>query len=145
MTVPLRLTAADKRIRFQALEDQRDRLFDEGRTLWEVWGPEAEEAATRLLEGEETPLTRLIDALYGLAITARAHPILESHLREPPLDVYATLEGLLQDEPVSQFRGRARIMRESHKLLELEPGDILVAPISARSGRRSSPCWAGLF
>jgi hypothetical protein len=46
--IPLDWSDADRRIRHQALEDWQDRLFDEGRSLWEVWGPEVERTTERL-------------------------------------------------------------------------------------------------
>jgi pyruvate,water dikinase len=46
-------------------------------------GEQAEAAAYRLVEAEETILTRLVDDLYGLAVAALGVPSLESLLRRP--------------------------------------------------------------
>ena len=53
--------------------------------------PAVEEAVDRLLEGEETPHTRLIDGLYALACTARALPTVAALVADPPPDA---LDGL---------------------------------------------------
>lgn len=166
--VPLDWSDADRRIRYQALEDWRDRLFDEGHSPWEVWGPEVEKAterlrtfdptdangmaladhleealaaqrrhaiihplcvsrprkayfdayttvtgesgpeaelaATQLLEGEDNPFTRLVDALYELAAVARNHPPLEQLLRDPGDGSLEQLTALPQDTAVANFR-----------------------------------------
>ena len=52
----------------------RQPFFDAFRAVSGLFGAEAETAAYRLLEGEETPLTRMIDGLYGLAAEARGLP-----------------------------------------------------------------------
>lgn len=167
---PVRLdwSDADRRLRHQAREDWRDRLFDEGRSLWDVWGPElektterlrafdlestdgealaehleealaaqrrhafihplciwrprkmyfsayttvsgeagpeAELAATQLLEGEDNPLTRLVDSLYNLATTARDDPSLQRLLLDCSDDILAQLPALNQDTVVTNFR-----------------------------------------
>lgn len=46
--VPLEWSDADRRIRHQAWEDWQDRLFDEGRSMWDTWGPEVEKTTERL-------------------------------------------------------------------------------------------------
>ncbi len=46
--VPIEWTEADRRLRHQALNDQHDRLFQEGRTTWDVWGSEIVQATERL-------------------------------------------------------------------------------------------------
>ena len=170
--LPIEWSAADRQLRHQALNDQRDRLFQEGRTLWDVWGPEvvraterlrafdikqadgpaladhlqdalaaqrrhamihplcvwrpqaaylaaytavsgqtgsdAEVAALKLLDGEDTPLTHLIDALYALGHTARTHPVLKALLAEPPNGSIDTilnqLAELSADTAVAKFQ-----------------------------------------
>jgi phosphohistidine swiveling domain-containing protein len=49
-------------------------------------GEAAKDAGARLLEGEETALTRLIDRLYELGASARADDGLAAVLRDPPSD-----------------------------------------------------------
>lgn len=62
---------------------------------------EAEAAAYRLLDGEENTLTRLVDGLYELARTARAHPAVAALVRHPPPH---SLERLSQLPEASSFR-----------------------------------------
>lgn len=52
---------------------------------------EAESAASELLVGEETALSRFIDGLYDLAVAARAAPAVEALLAEAPADVMSGL------------------------------------------------------
>jgi phosphohistidine swiveling domain-containing protein len=52
------------------------------------------EAVDRLLEGEETPHTRLIDGLYALACTARALPAVVALVADPPPDALDRLAAL---------------------------------------------------
>lgn len=143
---PLPLSIAERRVRKQALNDLQARLIQEGRTAWDHWGPEieqanerltavdikqldgpgladfleeamavrsrhsmlhpmlwfkptqsyfdayqaltglsgteAESAAYRLLEGEESPLTQLIEGLYRLAEKARNLPAVADWMRQ---------------------------------------------------------------
>jgi phosphohistidine swiveling domain-containing protein len=55
--------------------------------------PEAEEAVSKLLEGEENPTTRMIDGLYALACAARA-PAVAELVTNPPPDVVERLGAL---------------------------------------------------
>ena len=63
----------------------------------------AEDAAAsvraQLVDGEETPLTRLIDGLYALGYAARDLPAVATLLRAPPEDVLARLAALPEAEP----------------------------------------------
>jgi rifampicin phosphotransferase len=56
--------------------------------------PAAVEDALRLTAGADTPLTRLVDALHALAVTARATPRVAALVADPPADVAARLEAL---------------------------------------------------
>ena len=166
--IPLDWHDADRRLRHQALEDWQDRLFDEGRSLWDVWGPEVEKTTERLrafdpaaadgvaladhleealaaqrrhafihplctwrprqmyfeaytavsgasgpqaeftakqlLQGTNTPLTRLVDALYELAVVARGHAALQKLLRDPDHSILSQLSTLPQEPAVIDFR-----------------------------------------
>lgn len=146
--LPIRWTAADRRIRHTAMLDLRMRLQEQGLTTWDYWGPEivkaterlhafnhataaaparaehlqdalavarrhyilhpmmvfkppqayfaaytavagvtqaqAEREAWRFLEGEETPLTQLIDQLYTLAQLAHQTPTIAARLQDAP-------------------------------------------------------------
>jgi rifampicin phosphotransferase len=55
---------------------------------------EAQTALERLFVGDETALTRLIDALYNLAVTARGAPLIAELVANPPTDVMSRLAGL---------------------------------------------------
>jgi phosphohistidine swiveling domain-containing protein len=55
--------------------------------------PEAQEAASKLLEGEENPTTRMIDGLYALACAAQA-PAVAELVAAPPPDVVERLGAL---------------------------------------------------
>ena len=59
----------------------RQPYFDAFQAVSGLSGTEAESAAYRLLEGEESPLTRLIDGLYSLAQAARGHPAVADWMR----------------------------------------------------------------
>lgn len=174
---PINWSDADRRLRHQAWQDWQDRLFDEGRSLWEVWGPEVELAAerlhafdvnkaggealarhleealaalrrhafihplctwrprrryfaaytavsgeaglqaellaTQLLQGVDNPLTRLIDAVYELAVIARGSRDLHELLRNPGDDALARLSALPNGESHDQFRRQlAKILDE---------------------------------
>ena len=52
------------------------------------------EAVMHLLDGEETPLTRLIDGLYALGEKARKHPKVAELVREQPAGVMTRLQEL---------------------------------------------------
>jgi pyruvate,water dikinase len=52
---------------------------------------EAKTAADKLLVGEETALTRFIDGLYDLAVTARPIPGIASLVSQPPADILMRL------------------------------------------------------
>ena len=52
------------------------------------------EDALRLTAGADTPLTRLVDTLHALAMTARATPRVAALVADPPVDVVARLEAL---------------------------------------------------
>jgi hypothetical protein len=64
-------------------------------------GPEAESAAYRLLEGEESPLTRLIDGLYRLAEHARVLPEVADWMRDVANRVTIRPADDLADYPVT--------------------------------------------
>lgn len=66
-------------------------------------GPAAEAAAYALLDGEETPLTRLVDALFELAQLARRAPAVIALITDPPDDVVDRLATLPQ---AASFRAR---------------------------------------
>jgi phosphohistidine swiveling domain-containing protein len=55
--------------------------------------PEAEEAVSKLLEGEENPTTRMIDGLYALACAAQ-DPAVAELVADPPPDVMERLRTL---------------------------------------------------
>jgi phosphohistidine swiveling domain-containing protein len=57
-------------------------------------GPAVEEAVEKLLEGAETPSTRLIDGLYALACTARRVPAVTALVADPPPGLLARLAAL---------------------------------------------------
>lgn len=59
---------------------------------------DARTEATRLLDGEATALSDLIDSLYALAELARGHPALAALVTDPPEDVSARLESLPEAE-----------------------------------------------
>jgi pyruvate,water dikinase len=59
-----------------------------------ISGIEAEEAAYRLLEGGETPLSQLVDGLYELACTAGQSAEVTALIADPPPDVLARLKAL---------------------------------------------------
>jgi len=46
--IPIGIDESDVRVRRQAREDLKQRLWDEGRTAWDRWGPEIERATERL-------------------------------------------------------------------------------------------------
>ncbi len=50
----------------------------------------------RLLEGEETPLTQLVDSLYELALSAA--PSVQTLIRHPPADIFDQLKALPEAE-----------------------------------------------
>ncbi len=166
--IPLDWHDADRRLRHQALEDWQDRLFDEGHSLWDVWGPEVEKtterlrafdpcgadgvaladhleealaaqrrhafihplctwrprqmyfdaytavsgasgsqaefSAKQLLQGADTPLTQLVDALYELAVVARGHSALQQLLRDPDHSILTQLPTLPQERAAIEFR-----------------------------------------
>jgi phosphohistidine swiveling domain-containing protein len=57
-------------------------------------GSAAEQAVEKLLEGVENPTTRLIDALYALACTAREAATVAALVADPPPDVLDRLAAL---------------------------------------------------
>ena len=59
----------------------RQPYFDAFQSVSGLSGPEADSAAYRLLEGEESPLTRLVEELYGLAEAARGLPAVADWMR----------------------------------------------------------------
>lgn len=60
-----------------------------------VTGAASSEAAARpLLVGEETVLTRLVDALYALGVSARASPTVARLVEDPPADAMARLAAM---------------------------------------------------
>ena len=59
----------------------RQQYFEAFQTLSRLSRIEAERAAYRLIEGEESPLTRLIDGLYALAREARDLPAVADWIR----------------------------------------------------------------
>jgi phosphohistidine swiveling domain-containing protein len=161
---PLPLSDAERRVRKQAMKDLEARLIREGRTAWDHWGPEieqanerltavdikhmdgpgladfleeamavrsrhsmlhpmlwfkptqsyfdayqaltglsgteAESAAYRLLEGEESPLTRLIDGLYHLAEKARDLPAVADWMQRVSNDPNSQSWPELTDFPI---------------------------------------------
>jgi rifampicin phosphotransferase len=63
-------------------------------------GPEAESAAYRLLEGEESPLTRLVDGLYRLAQPARDLPEVARWMRAVASSKGAELADIFDGYPL---------------------------------------------
>ncbi len=57
-------------------------------------GDEAKTAAFHLLDSQENSLTRLVDALFNLAVSARQNPKLAALLSDPPPDVIERLNAL---------------------------------------------------
>jgi rifampicin phosphotransferase len=156
--VPSPLTPGEQRIRQRWLGNLKQRLYEEGKTAWEYWGPEviqnveqlgafdlegsedgvladhleetfgairlhwmihaqlwpyfwwwlrlslveiahlsepeAEMAATILLQGEENALTRLVDRLYEIACVARRSARLTSFLKTLHPEATVDLAGL---------------------------------------------------
>lgn len=55
---------------------------------------EAKTAAFHLLDSEENSLTRLVDSLYNLAVTAHQHPAVAALVADPPPQVVSQLAAL---------------------------------------------------
>jgi pyruvate,water dikinase len=81
----------------------RPAYFEAYQALAGLAGEQAEAAAYRLVEAEETILTRLVDDLYGLAAAARGVRSLEALLRRPSRAGIAGLEDLPE---AAGFRSR---------------------------------------
>jgi pyruvate,water dikinase len=69
----------------------RQPFFDAFSAVSGLSGEVAEATAYQLLDGEETPLTRLIDGLYELACTARRSPVLKGLITDLPPDIFERL------------------------------------------------------
>lgn len=155
---PTGLTEGDLRVRRAWREDLANRLWQQGLTSWDYWGPEvesavarlgtfdlehadgpsladhladalgvrrrhtmlhpicwfkprpsyveafervsglcgraAEAAAYRLVEGEETVVTHLVDCLYEMARAARDVPRLAALIADPPPDAFEQIEAM---------------------------------------------------
>jgi hypothetical protein len=74
----------------------RQAFFDAFAAMTGMSGPEAEEAAYRLLDGGETPLSQLVDGLYDLASVARQNVEVAALITGPPPDVWTRLKALPQ-------------------------------------------------
>jgi len=74
--------------------DYRQPLYDAYAAVSGLTEPAVEEAVEKLLEGEETPTTRLIDGLYALARSARGVPAVAALIADPPPDVLDRLAAL---------------------------------------------------
>jgi pyruvate,water dikinase len=97
--VPVDWSDADRRIRHQALEDWHDRLFDEGRSLWDVWGPEVEKATERLRDFDLMAANgaaladHLGEALAAQRRHAFIHPLCNWRPRKAYFDAYMAVTG----------------------------------------------------
>jgi pyruvate,water dikinase len=65
-------------------------------------GPAADDAAMQLVQGEESILTRLIDALYELGCAARAIPAVARIVEQRPEDAVTRLADLPEAEPFTR-------------------------------------------
>jgi phosphohistidine swiveling domain-containing protein len=101
---PMGWSDAERRVRHQALEEWRDRLFDEGRTPWEVWGPEVEAALARLrafnleqADGEALAL-HLQEAMAVQKRHFFIHPLCDWRPRRAYFEAYTAVCGESGDE-----------------------------------------------
>jgi phosphohistidine swiveling domain-containing protein len=72
----------------------RQSFFDAFESVSGLAGEAAVRAAYQLLDGEETPLTTLLDGLYALAGIARETPVVADLVSESPPDVLERLDTL---------------------------------------------------
>jgi pyruvate,water dikinase len=97
--LPLDISEGDRRVRSAWREDLKERLWEEGRTAWEYWGPEIVRATKRLRtfdrEDANGPAlaAHLEDALGARRRGYMLHPILWFKPQPPYLAAYERVSG----------------------------------------------------
>jgi pyruvate,water dikinase len=76
--IPINWTEAERRVCYTAMQDLRDRLQQEGRTIWDHWGPEIIKATERLraFEADTASGPALAEHLEEALAVGRRHFVL---------------------------------------------------------------------
>jgi phosphohistidine swiveling domain-containing protein len=97
--LPFPLSEGDRRIRRAAHQDLKARLWDQGRTAWDYWGPEVVQAAERLAafhpEGADGPqlAQHLEDTLAVRRRHTMLHPMMWFDPQPPFFEAVARITG----------------------------------------------------